>query len=100
MLPASEHPKGETFTFRLEPSLKASLAQAASDARISPAELVRVLVRAHLAGRERRAFEAEARRQSMAIARRALDPASDEARVMSEIESDLDADVFAETWKA
>ena len=93
-----ENSKGDTFTFRLDPDLKSSLAQAAADARTSPAELVRVLVRAHLAGRERRAFHAEARRQSLAIARRAVDPASDEARVMAEIDSDLDA--ISESWKA
>ena len=36
--------------------------------RFEPAELLRELLRAHLAERERRAFEAEARRQSLDIA--------------------------------
>ena len=96
----SANPKADSFTFRLDPALKAELTHAASEARMPPAELVRSLVRAHLAGQERRAFEAEARRQSLAIAELALDPSSDEARVMAEIEADLESGAFAGTWKA
>ena len=96
----STNPKADTFTFRLDPALKAALTRAASEARMPPAELVRGLIRAHLAGEERRAFEVEARRQSLVIAQRADDPSSDEARVMAEIEADLESGAFAETWKA
>ena len=96
----STSPKGDTFTFRLDPALKGALTQAASEARMPPAELVRALVRAHLAGNQQRAFEAEARRQSQAIAQRAADPSSDEARVMAAIEADLESGVFSDTWKA
>ena len=94
------YPKADTFTFRLDPALKAALTDAASEARMPPAELVRTLLRAHLAGKERRAFEVEARQQSLAIAQRASDPTSDEARVLAEIEADLESGAFAETWKA
>ena len=94
----SNSPKGETFTFRLDPALKAALAGSAADAHMQPAELMRALVRAHLAGKERRVFEAEARRQSLAIARRTRDLDSDEARVMREIDVNLDG--FADARKA
>ena len=96
----SANPKGDTFSFRLEPALKAELTRAAAEASMPPAQLVRALVRAHLAGKARRDFEAEARRQAHSIAQRALDPSTDEARVMAEIEGDLDTGVFADTWKA
>ena len=92
--------KGETFTFRLEPALKAALTRSAEKERVHPGELLRNLVRAHLADRERRAFEAEARRQSLAIASRAGQSDSDETQVMQEIESELDADDFGSAWKA
>jgi hypothetical protein len=97
---ASDTPNGETFTFRLDPALKAALTRSAADEHMRPAELVRKLVRNHLAGKERRAFEAEARRQSLAIAERARNPNSDEAQVMREIEADLERDDFANEWKA
>lgn len=64
------------------------------------AELIRELLRDHLADKERRAFEVEARRQSLAIAQRAQDPASDEALALREIEADLDRNDFAGEWKA
>ena len=100
MARSSDALKGETFTFRLEPALKAALARSAKEERLQPAELLRELVRAHLADRERRAFEAEARRQSLAIAARAGQPDSDDAQVMREIEGRLDADDFGSAWKA
>lgn len=57
-------------------------------------------MRAYVKQRERRAFEAEAHRQSRAIAERAKEPNSDEYAVMREIEADLDRDDFAGEWKA
>jgi hypothetical protein len=44
--------------------------------------------------RERHRFEAEARRQSLAVAERARDPNSDEAAIMREIDAELDRDDF------
>ena len=57
-------------------------------------------MRAYVKQRERRVFEAEAHRQSLAIAERAKDPNSVEYAVMREIEADLDRDYFAGEWKA
>jgi len=96
----SSSPKAETFTFRLDSALKAALTRSAEDEHMQAADLIRQLVRDHLAAKERRAFEAEARRQSLAIAQRARDPDSDEARVMREIEAGLERDEFADEWKA
>jgi hypothetical protein len=96
----SDTPKGETFTFRLDPAMKVALTRSAADEHMQPAELLRRLVRDHLVGKERRAFEAEARRQSRAIAERAGDPKSDDAQVMREIAADLERDDFADEWKA
>lgn len=99
-MPRTSSTKDETFTFRLDPALKAALRRAAEDEQMQTADLIRQLVRDHLAAKERRAFEAEACRQSLAIARRTRDPNSDETRVMHEIEAGLDRDDFADEWKA
>jgi hypothetical protein len=91
--------KAATFTFRLDPGEKAALTRSAKEEHLHPAELLRALVRDHLAERERRAFEAEARRQSQAIARRARDAIGDEAQVMGELEAELDRGEAADEWK-
>ena len=96
---ASTTQKAETFTFRLDPDEKAALTRSAQEEHLHPAELLRALVRDHLAERERRAFEAEARRQSQAIARRAQEAGGDEAQIMREIEADLDRGEAADEWK-
>ena len=51
-------------------------------------------MRAYVKQRERRVFEAEARRQSAAVAGRARDPASDEAEVMRWIEGAADDEAW------
>ncbi len=93
-------PQAETFTFRLDPKLKAALADAASEARLAPGAYLRAVVRAHLDDKVRSAFEAEARRQSALIASSASNPASDEAVVLRELAEAIDAEPFAESWKA
>jgi hypothetical protein len=97
---SSSAPKGETFTFRLDPVLKEALTRSAAEEHMQPAELMRDLVRRHLAGKERRAFEIEARRQSLAIAERARNPDSDEAQIMRDIEAELQRGDFDDAWKA
>ncbi|MEO3431676.1 hypothetical protein [Inquilinus sp. CAU 1745] len=94
-MPASS--KADTFTFRLDPALKSAFTRSAASEHRRPAELLRDLMRDHLARNERRAFEEEARRQSLVIAAAARDPESDEARVIRELENDLDA--FGDEWK-
>lgn len=78
MARTSPGPKGETFTFRLDHALKQELTRSAAEEHMPPAELMRELVRHHLADKQRRTFESEARRQSLTIAQRAQDPTSDD----------------------
>jgi hypothetical protein len=57
-------------------------------------------MRAYVKQRERRAFEAQARRDSLAVTEAARDPNSDEAEVMRELEAHMDdLSVWAD-WKA
>jgi hypothetical protein len=95
----SQNPKETSFNLRINPALKAAFTEAA-EAEDKPAQVVREFMRAYVAHRARRAFEAEARQQLLAIARRARDPSSDEYAVMREIEAELDRDDVAGEWTA
>jgi hypothetical protein len=59
--------------------------------------LLRELIRERVKQKERREFEAEARRQCEIINAAARDANSDEAAVMRELEADLED--FAKEWK-
>lgn len=96
----SEHPKQDSFNFRIDPALKAAFVAAAEAEDKPAASLLRDFMRAYVARRERRVFTVEAQRQSRAIARRASDPESDEARVLRELDALLEADDFSAEWKA
>ena len=91
--------KDATFTFRLDPDLRRELSRAAAAEQVQPAELVRTLVRRHLDQRARRAFEAEARRQSLAVAAQDARPDSDAAQLTKALETEFDHDEFAGAWK-
>jgi hypothetical protein len=85
----------------MRPSSVARACTAATEAEDNPAaQVLRNFMRSYLKQLERRAFEADARRQSRAISKRTKDPKSDEYAVMREIEADLDRDDFAGGWKA
>lgn len=85
----SRHPKETSFNLRIDPALKAAFT-AATEAEDKPAaQVVRDFMRAYVKQRERRAFEAEARRQSLEAAKAAADPTSDEYAVMREVEAEL-----------
>jgi predicted transcriptional regulator len=75
-----------SITFRIGPEQKAKLTRLAERENKPVGELMRDLAEARLREEERRAWEAEARRQALAIAERAKDPKSDEARTMEWIE--------------
>ncbi|MDB5396788.1 MAG: hypothetical protein JWM91_4294 [Rhodospirillales bacterium] len=96
----SQHPKETSFNLRIDPALKTAFTAAAQAEDKPAAQLVRDFMRAYVRQRERRAFETEARRQSLAVAERARDPHSDEYAVMREIEVEFDRDDFADEWKA
>lgn len=96
----SLNPKDSSFNFRIDPALKAAFT-AATEADDKPAaQVIRDFMRAYIKRRARQAFEAEARRQSLSIAERARDPASDDYAVMQEIEAEMGRDDFADMWKA
>jgi hypothetical protein len=91
---ASQTPKDSSFTLRIDPALKAAFT-AATEAEDKPAaQVVREFMRSFVKRREREAFEAEARRQSLELAKLALDPNSDEFQVMREIDAQLNDPEF------
>jgi hypothetical protein len=96
----SQHPKETSFNFRIDPALKAAFTAATEAVDKPAAQVLRDFMRAYVRQRERRAFEAAARRQSLEAAERARDPNSDEHAVMREIEAEFDRDDFADEWKA
>ena len=93
------HPneRGETFTFRLDPTLKTAFMRAAAAEDKPAGELLRQLLRDYVARARRREFAHQAQRQAMEAAARAAVPSSDEAAVQRELEADLDP--FDDEWK-
>ncbi len=88
----SQHPKEESFNFRIDPKLKAEF-QTATEAEDKPAaQVLRDFMRAYVERQRERAFAAEAKRQSRALAERAADPTSDEAEVMRWMDDVADTD--------
>jgi hypothetical protein len=97
---SSQHPKDTSFNLRIDPALKAAFAAATAAEDKPAAQVLRDFMRAYVQQCGRRAFEAAARRQSVAIAARARDPRSDEHAIMREIAAELDRDAFADEWRA
>lgn len=87
----------ESITFRLDPGLKAALADLANRDRKSLGALLRDLARDRVDAEHYRSFEREARRQSRVAASMAREPGTDEHTVMREIEAELDE--FDGEWK-
>ena len=82
-MPRSTPPaKVQILTFRIEPALKAAFTRIAGEEHKPVSELLRELVHERVERRRRRAFELEARRQSLEPAAAALDPRSDEAAML------------------
>lgn len=94
MARTTQNPQAETFTFRLDPALKVALSRSAKEENRQPAELVRDLVRRHLAAKAQAEFEREARRQSVLVA-----GGAGEAEVLAELDQMLVADDFGAAWK-
>ena len=87
---AAAEPKDEIVTFRIAPALKAALVEIAEQERKPVGELLREMIRELVEQKERREFEAEARRQSLLLAEAAQDPHSDEAAIMRELDANFD----------
>jgi hypothetical protein len=96
----SQQPKGETFNFRIDPTLKAAFTAAAEAEAKPAAQVLRDFTRSYVKQKARRAFEAEAHRQSLAIAARSRDPGRDDHISLGELEGLADEDSFADEWKA
>jgi hypothetical protein len=94
MARTSLHPKETSFNLRIDPALKAAFTAATAEEDKPAAQVLRDFMRAYVIHRSRRAFEAEARRQSLAIAERARAPGSDEHAVMLEMMADIEFDGF------
>jgi hypothetical protein len=92
--------KDETFTFRLDPRMKAEFAKSAAARQKQPAQLLRDLVSEHLRRERRRDFEAEAQRQVAIVNGATANPANDEAAVNREFETYFDSDPFSDEWTA
>ena len=86
----TSEPKDEIVTFRIAPALKAALTAIAEQERKPVGELLREMIRERIEEKQRREFEAEARRQSLLLAEVARDPHSDEAAIMRELDANFD----------
>ena len=90
MARTSADPNADIITVRVPPALKAAIAEIARDEAKPVGELLRDLIRERVRQKERREFEAEARRECLAINAAASDPNSDEAAVMRELDANFD----------
>ena len=97
MARTSAEPNADIITFRIPPALKTAFAEIARQEAKPVGELLRDLIRERVKQKERREFEAEARRECLEINASARDPNSDEAAVMRELEADLEE--FSKEWK-
>jgi len=81
--------KDARFNLRIDPALKAAFTASTEAEGKLAAQVVRDLMRGYVKQCERRAFTADARRQSREAAIAARDPRSDEFAVMQEMEAEL-----------
>ena len=86
----SQHPKDETFNFRVEPALKAAFTAATEADGKSAAQVLLDFMRAYVKQKGGRPFAAEAHRQSLAIAAHSRDPGSDDRASFRELEAFVD----------
>jgi hypothetical protein len=97
MARTSAEPNADIITFRIPPALKTAFAEIARQEAKPVGELLRELIRERVKEKERRDFEAEARRECLGINAAARDPNSDEAAVMRELGALFDESVGE--WK-
>ncbi len=82
--------KAEVMTFRVPSGLKADFIEIARDQSKPVGQLLREMMRSRVEQSHHQQFEAEARRQSKEAASAALVANSDEARVLREIDTELE----------
>lgn len=95
----TQHPKAETFNFRVDPSLKTAFTQATEAEDKPAAQVLREFMRAYVERRDRRLFEAEASDSRVPLPNA---PAIARAtkRDCRELGALFDEDHFADEWKA
>lgn len=96
----SQTPKDTSFNLRIDPVLKAAFTKATEAEDKPAAQVIRDFMRSYVKMQERRAFAAQARRDSAIINQAAGDPESDEAQIMREIEAEMNDPSFFEDWRA
>jgi hypothetical protein len=99
-MPRSGRAKADSFNFRVDPALESAFARATEAEDKPAAQVLREFMRLYVARRQRKVFEAEARRQSREAAERARNPKSDEAASLRGLEALLDQNAFSDEWKA
>lgn len=87
----TSRPKDDSFNLRLDPKLKAAFQKAAEAEDKPAAQILRDFMRVYVSRQVGRGRAAEARRQSLTVARSAANPTSDEAAVTRWIEEVSDA---------
>ncbi len=97
---SGQHLKESSFNFRIDPALKVAFTQATAAVDKPAAQVLRDFMRAYVKQRERRSFQAEARRQSLMAAKHRRDSHGDDAVSLKEFEAALDNDPFADEWKS
>jgi predicted transcriptional regulator len=95
----AQHPKAETFNFRIDPDLKAAFTAAAEAEDRPAAQVLRDFMRAYVKRNAQRTFLDEAHRQSLAIAERSRDPRTDDYASLQELDALFDADLFRDEPK-
>ncbi|TXR47593.1 hypothetical protein [Phyllobacterium endophyticum] len=86
----SQFPKADTFNLRIDSDLKAAFTQATEAEDKPAAQVIRDFMRSYVERQRRKAFELEARRQSLAIARRSRNSSTDEYVSLLELEALFD----------
>lgn len=86
----------ENVNFRLGKQQKRTLSELAAAQDKAVSELIREVIEAYIAKQERAAWEDEARRVSVALAREAQDPSNAESEHLRMLEANLAE--FAKEW--
>lgn len=91
--------KMDTFTFRIEPDLKAAFVKLAENQDRPAGEILREFIRELVEAKRQSDFAREARRQSKIIAAAASNSGSDEAEVLRQLDRAFDQLSRRKDWE-
>jgi hypothetical protein len=80
----------DTFTFRIDPDLKAAFVELSERQEMPAGEILREYIRELVKTKQRQDFEGEARRQSKILLAAASNPGGDEADVLRYLDRAFD----------